>query len=99
VRFGKVTSTFVAFALVWAADTLLTAQGILRLGLEAEANPLIRWVWGWGGVGLFSLCKLATLGVMWYLIRDGEHLGMAWVLTILTLFLGVIPWLSVLRFC
>lgn len=62
-----------AFSVLWAADTVATMEFVSTLGLEAEANPLIRKVIAAYGFGGFAAVKAAAL-LFWLGVGKHAHL-------------------------
>ena len=57
---------FILFSLMWLADTIFTLMFVQKYGIEAEANPLLRYVMETGGMVSFCGVKLATWGIWYY---------------------------------
>ena len=84
------------------ADGILTYLGMLRFGVEFEANPIIGYLMELLGVTpALILCKGAAIVLMRHLIRnkdtlDGRDMRLAlWFVNILYMLVAIIPWVIV----
>jgi di/tricarboxylate transporter len=87
---------FALFAAVQLADAVLTALGVQRFGVAAEANPLISFTMQTFGVttALATWKLLACVGGA-VLYVTGRHLELA-LLTVISVLAAAVPWAWIL---
>lgn len=66
------TAGLLIWSWLWIADTLLTLTFVQHLGVEFEANPIMRWLIETAGPAGFMMVKLALM-VMWVWIMALYH--------------------------
>jgi len=80
------------FAILQIADAWLTAAGIDRFGLAAEANPLLALpIALLGAATALTIAKGAAIGAAVVLYRLSRH-GLLAALTVMYTFVAVMPW-------
>ena len=80
------------FVSVQIADALLTAFGIDRFGVAAEANPMLALpVILFGPAAALTIAKGVAVGGAVVLYRLSRHLLLA-TLTVMYLFVAIVPW-------
>jgi hypothetical protein len=93
-RFGN--TAIILFFVAQALDGALTYLGVLALGRDMEANPLLHWLMGATGHGpALALAKLSAAGFGIILHLASVHRAVA-LLTLLYLSAAVVPWMAVL---
>ncbi len=87
---------FALFAAVQLADAILTATGVQRFGLAAEANPLISFsMQAFGVTTALASWKLLACVAGALLFVTGRHLELA-VLTLVSVLAAAVPWAWIL---
>jgi hypothetical protein len=95
-RFGN--AVILLFFLAQAMDGALTYLGVIVLGRDVEANPLLHWLMGAAGHGpALAIAKLSAAGFGIILHLASVHRAVA-VLTLLYVTAAVVPWMAVLAF-
>lgn len=61
------------FIVLWMADIVLTYGFVSKHGIQAEANPLMRYVIQHGGWEVFALVKVAV-AVFWVAVAKHAHI-------------------------
>jgi hypothetical protein len=80
------------FAILQIADAWLTAAGIDRFGMAAEANPLLALPMALvGPAAALIIAKVAAIAGAAVLYRFSRHMLLA-ALTVTYLFVAVMPW-------
>jgi uncharacterized protein DUF5658 len=80
------------FAILQIADAWLTAAGIDRFGMAAEANPLLALpIALFGAATALAIAKGAAIGAAVVLHRLSRH-GLLAALTVMYMFVAVMPW-------
>jgi hypothetical protein len=93
-RFGN--AAIILFFVVQALDGGLTYLGVIALGRDMEANPLLHWLMGATGHGpALALAKLSAAGFGIVLHLASVHRAVA-LLTLLYLAVAILPWMAVL---
>ena len=81
-----------AFAILQIADACLTAAGVGRFGMAAEANPLLSLPMSlFGPAVALTLAKGAAIAGAVVLYRLSKHTLLA-TLTVTYMFVAVMPW-------
>lgn len=87
---------FALFAAVQLADAILTATGVQRFGLTAEANPLISLSMKTFGVATaLTAWKFLSCVSGAILYVTGRHLELA-LLTVMSVLAAAVPWAWIL---
>ena len=93
-RFGN--TVIILFFVAQALDGALTYLGVIALGRDMEANPLLHWLMGaTGHVPALALAKLSAAGFGIILHLASVHRAVA-LLTLLYLSVAILPWMAVL---
>jgi hypothetical protein len=80
------------FASLQIADAWLTAVGIDRFGMAAEANPLLALPMSLvGPIAALTIAKVLSVGGAVALYRLSRH-GLLAVLTLMYMFVAIAPW-------
>jgi len=88
--FGRIT--IAAFVVAQILDGVMTYAGVMRWGLEVEANPLIVLIVSLAGFGPgLIMAKLAAIGFGALLFWKGAHNAVA-VLVVYYLVIALLPW-------
>lgn len=87
--------------ILMTADMLFTMQFVSVLGLDAEANPIMRWVIETGGFGLMALVKAVVFAaacwvfVIYNRTRPTRTLIIAWVLCAIHIPIVIAGWMMI----
>lgn len=65
------------FASLWLLDTAATVSSVQEFGLDAEANPLMRWLIAAAGLHGFALTKAGIL-TFWLSLHQRAHVVIHW---------------------
>jgi len=98
---NSITRLAIIYCIVQIADGALTYCGIIKHGINAEGNPLVKWVLVALGVipGLISI-KALSLVIIYFLCakqNGGRLLKMTLIISIVFyLIFAIVPWILVL---